>query len=170
MSPSGHHGVTRMRHIPAICQRKQNGVVLIFALIMLVLISMISISMVRSSTMDEKMAGGSRDRNKAFQAAEYALRACLLPLQNNTYNGSNPTPLTPATPPTAPVWEVASNWTSGASKEITVSYGSDPGLAANPRCIYETLGAGTGSYRITARALGASDTTAVILQATFSNE
>ena len=149
---------------------QQQGVVLIFALIMLVLISMISISMVRSSTMDERMAGGSRDRNKAFQAAEYALRACLAPLLDNSYARTNPVPLDPADAPAQPVWEVASNWTSNASREIAIDYGTDPGLAANPRCIYETLGAGSGSFRVTSRALGAQDTTAVILQATFSNE
>jgi type IV pilus assembly protein PilX len=148
---------------------QQRGVVLIIALIMLVVISMISISLVRSSTMDERMAGGSRDRNKAFQAAEFALRACLAPLQDGSYAGTNPVPLAPAVPPAVPVWEVASNWTSNVSREITVSYGTDPGLASNPRCLYESLGA-VGSFRITARALGAQDTTAVILQATFSNE
>jgi type IV pilus assembly protein PilX len=154
-----------MKSIHSFSRHRQQGVVLIFALIMLVLISMISISMVRSTTMDERMAGGTRDRNKAFQAAEYALRTCLAPLQNGTYTGTDPAPLTPAGPTSPPVWEVASNWTGSVSKAITISGG---GLAADPRCLYETLGA--TSFRITARALGASDTTAVILQATYSDE
>jgi type IV pilus assembly protein PilX len=156
-----------MKHRPTPPQAAQQGVVLIVALVMLVLITMISISAVRSSTMEERMAGGARDRNKAFQAAEYALRTCLQPLQNGTYANVDPLPLNPAIPPASPVWEVASNWTGTTSKEITISGG---GLAAPPRCLYEYLGSGSGSYRITARALGASDTTAVILQATFSNE
>jgi len=144
-------------------------VVLIFALIMLVLISMISISMVRNSTMDERMAGGARDRNKAFQAAEYALRACLAPLLEGSYAGTNPAPLDPTDAPALPVWEVASNWTTNVSREVAIEYGTDPGLAANPRCLFERLGT-SGSFRVTSRALGAQDTTAVILQATFSNE
>lgn len=156
-------------HSTRVAPHRQRGVVLIFALIMLVLISMISISMVRNTTMDERMAGGARDRNKAFQAAEYALRACLAPLLDGSYAGANPVPLPPAMPPAQPVWEIASNWANNNSREIAVDYGTDPGLSANPRCLYETLGA-SGSYRVTSRALGAQDTTAVILQATFSNE
>jgi type IV pilus assembly protein PilX len=147
---------------------QQQGVVLIFALIMLVLISMVSISMVRSTTMDERMAGGARDRNKAFQAAEYALRECLGPLQNNTYANTDPLPLDPTLPPNPPVWEVPTNWVSPISREIPVSYGTYPGLSGNPRCLFENLG--SGSYRITARALGGADTTAVVLQATYSPE
>jgi type IV pilus assembly protein PilX len=157
-----------MKHPHFHCPRSQQGVVLIFALIMLVLISMITISMVRSTTMDERMAGGARDRNKAFQAAEYALRECLAPLRNATYANTDPVPLSPAVPPAAPVWEVATNWASSISREVPVSYGTYPGLSGNPRCLFENLG--SGSYRITARAQGGSDTTEVVLQATFSPE
>ena len=133
------------RHPPP---HKQQGVVLVVALIMLILITMISISAVRSTTLDEKMAGASRDRNKAFQAAEYALRTCLAPLQNNTYTALYVAPLDPAPYTEKQVWEVASNWTGTTSKEIDVTAGgmSATELAANPRCLFEKLGT-SGSYR-----------------------
>jgi type IV pilus assembly protein PilX len=146
-------------------------VVLIVALIALVVITLVTVASVRSTTNEEKMAGATRDRNKAFQAAEYALRECLASLQDGSYAASrSPAPLPQPLPPAPPVWEVATNWTSNASREVTVRGYSAYELAAPPRCLYEELGAGTGSYRVTARALGASDTTAVILQATYSTE
>jgi type IV pilus assembly protein PilX len=158
------------KHYFSVSRRSQQGVVLIMALITLVLITLITVASMRSVTMDERMAGAARDRNKAFQAAEFALRTCLEPLIAGTYEASpNPVALTPAAAPNPPVWEVATNWTS-ASRQVTVDILDARDLAEQPRCIFETMGAGTGSYRVTARALGAQDTTAVILQATFSNE
>ena len=147
----------------------QQGAVLIIALIMLVLITMVSIATIRTGTMDEKMAGNARDRDKAFQAAEAAVRSCLSELQAGTYVGTTPTQLTPAAPPASQVWDVSSNWDSGSvySKAITVD---STGLASQPRCMFEVLGAGTGSYRITGRAEGASSKTVVMLQATYSVE
>ncbi|MEO8151693.1 MAG: PilX N-terminal domain-containing pilus assembly protein [Rhizobacter sp.] len=146
----------------------QQGAILIIAMIMLMLITMVSIGLVRSSTMNEKMAGNSRDRDKAFQAAEAAVRSCLSELVAGTYVGSSPTQLTPATSPSVQVWDDPANWTSSTnSKAITVD---STGLAAQPRCMFEVLGAGSGSYRITGRAVGASSQTVVMLQATYSAE
>lgn len=150
---------------------RQRGVVLIVALIALVVITLITVTTVRNTQMEERMAGASRDRNKAFQAAEYALRECLSSVQDGSY-ASNPVPapLTPSGVDAPPVWEVESNWTTDVSLPVTVSGYADSDLAGAPRCLFESLGSGTGSYRITVRALGASDTTAVILQATYSTE
>lgn len=143
---------------------------LIVALLALVVLTLITVTSIRTSTSEERMAGSARDRNKAFQAAEYALRVCLEPLINGTYAASpNPIAISPATPPSPPAWEVASNWTGTTSRQVTVQ-GVDAGyLAEQPRCLFENIGT-AGSYRVTARALGAQDTTAVILQATYSNE
>ena len=50
------------------CRRKrQRGVTLIITLVMLVLVTLVIVSTVRTSTMDEKMAGNARDRDRAFQ-------------------------------------------------------------------------------------------------------
>jgi type IV pilus assembly protein PilX len=143
----------------------QRGATLIITLVMLVLITLISVSTMRTATMDEKMAGTARDRDKAFQAAEAAVQQCLTQLKNDTYTG---TPLTPAASTTATQnWEVAANWSNANSTEMTVD---TTGLAAQPRCMFEALGAGTGNYRITGRAVGASSQTEVILQATYSTD
>jgi type IV pilus assembly protein PilX len=146
------------------CQRTQRGATLIITMVMLVLITMVCVSTIRTSTIDEKMAGAGRDRDKAFQAAEGAVQQCLNQIKNATYAG---TPLTPAAAASAPNWEVAANWSNSNSVEMALD---STGLAAQPRCMFEALGAGTGSYRITGRAVGASTLTEVVLQATYSTE
>lgn len=51
----------------------QSGVVLIVGLIMVLLLSIIAMAAIRSSGLQEAMAGNMRDHNIAFQAAESAL-------------------------------------------------------------------------------------------------
>lgn len=55
-------------------QRRQNGFVLITALIFLVILAVLGLSSMQASTLQERMAGNLRDRNIALQAAELALR------------------------------------------------------------------------------------------------
>jgi type IV pilus assembly protein PilX len=141
----------------------QRGVTLIITLVMLVVITLIAISGIRSTTLNERMAGNSRDRQRAFQAAEAAVRSCLKQLDSNTYGGTRSTP---ATSGATPLWEVDSNWSGANSTEVAVT---GAGLNANPRCLVENLGA-FGSYRVTGRAVGGSADTVVMLQATYSPE
>ncbi|SEG76871.1 pilus assembly PilX family protein [Marinobacterium lutimaris] len=54
--------------------RNESGAALIVALIMLLLITIVGVSAMQTTTMEEKMAGNLRDRHVAFQAAEAALR------------------------------------------------------------------------------------------------
>jgi type IV pilus assembly protein PilX len=52
----------------------QSGAVLVISLIMLLLLTLIGISSIQTTSLEEKMAGNLRDRNIAFQAAESAIR------------------------------------------------------------------------------------------------
>lgn len=54
--------------------RGEKGAVLVVGLIMVLLISIIGVSAIRGSNLQESMAGNMRERNLAFQAAESALR------------------------------------------------------------------------------------------------
>ncbi len=56
-------------------QKKQRGVVLAISLIVLVLITVLAMSGMRSTIMEERMASNSRNSNLAFQRAETALRS-----------------------------------------------------------------------------------------------
>jgi type IV pilus assembly protein PilX len=143
----------------------QRGATLIITMVMLVLITMLCISTIRTSTVDEKMAGAARDRDKAFQAAEGAVQKCLNQIK---LDPTKVNLLTPAASTVKPNWE--NTWDNSNSVVMTVDALNETGLAEQPRCMYETLGAGSGSYRVTGRARGSSLLTEVILQATYSTE
>jgi type IV pilus assembly protein PilX len=142
----------------------QRGATLIITLLMLVLITLVSVSSIRKATVDEKTAGASRDRDKAFQAAEAAVQSCLGQLKNLAYTG---TKLAPADSLTTPHWETAANWSNGNSNSVSVDAS---GLKEQPRCMVEELGAGSTNYRVTGRAVGASSLTEVVLQATYTTD
>lgn len=149
-------------------KRQQKGAVLIVALVMLLLITMASIAAIRSSTLDERMAGNARDRDKALQAAEAAVRTCLQRLVvdlPSTYTG---TILAPATTGSEN-WEIDTNWAGGSANSVAIDI-VDAGLAAAPRCMVERLGASGTNYRVTGRAVGGSDSSVVIIQATYSTD
>jgi type IV pilus assembly protein PilX len=55
-------------------RKAQNGSVLVICLIMLLALTFIGLSSMTNSTMQERIVGGARDQNVAFQAAEAALR------------------------------------------------------------------------------------------------
>jgi len=139
----------------------QQGVSLIITLVMLVVVTLITVSSLRSTTLNERMAGNSRDRQRAFQAAEAAVRLCVDQLNLGTYTG---TKSTPAANGSLPVWEVAANWTGTTSTAVTTGVT----LYADPRCLVENLG-GAGDYRVTGRAVGGSADTVVMLQATVTH-
>lgn len=142
----------------------QTGVTLIVLLVMLVVITLLTMSSLRSTTMEEKMAGGFRDRDKAFQSAESAVQTCLIQVQSGLYTGSKLTPVLSGTPAH---WDVAANW-DGTNTNSTVVTVTGANVSVDPRCMVEDLGA--GSFRVTGRAVGASPETVVMLQATYSNE
>lgn len=58
---------------PKINRHPESGAVLIMGLVMVLLISIVALSAIRSSNLQEAMAGNMRDRNMAFQAAESGL-------------------------------------------------------------------------------------------------
>jgi type IV pilus assembly protein PilX len=52
---------------------RQSGAALVTALVMLVLVTILALSSMTTTTMDERMAANSQELNKAFQAAETGL-------------------------------------------------------------------------------------------------
>ncbi|MBL8428345.1 MAG: pilus assembly protein [Dechloromonas sp.] len=56
-------------------RNRQTGVVLVVALIMLVVMTLLGLSGIRTVVLEEKMTASAVDRSLAFQAAETALRA-----------------------------------------------------------------------------------------------
>jgi type IV pilus assembly protein PilX len=64
-----------MKISPTSLLRRQRGAALIISLLMLILMTMIGVTAMRTTTLEEKMAGNMYDRNLAFQAAETTLRS-----------------------------------------------------------------------------------------------
>jgi type IV pilus assembly protein PilX len=54
---------------------RQRGIALVTSLIILLLLTLIGVTAMQTTTLEEKMAGNQRDEYLAFQAAEVALRA-----------------------------------------------------------------------------------------------
>jgi type IV pilus assembly protein PilX len=75
--------------------KKQQGIVLIISMIMLLMMTLLGVTAMKTSLMEEKMAGNTRDATLAFHAAETALRDTEVWLTNQgaqpqaTGNNSN---------------------------------------------------------------------------------
>lgn len=58
-------------------KNKQSGAILITALVMLVILTMLGLSTMSTSTLEEKMAANSQEINRAFQTAETGLEIAM---------------------------------------------------------------------------------------------
>ena len=137
--------------------RAQHGVVLIIALVLLVVISLLAVSGMRTAGSSERTAGNVRTTELATQAAEIALRHCessVLKIQRNASGDTTspeatyPTTFTsakilPATNP--PGWQNKTTW-DGSSTAVYVLPESllNQGLMTAtykrfPECMVESL-------------------------------
>ncbi|MFT6914132.1 MAG: type IV pilus assembly protein PilX [Motiliproteus sp.] len=162
-------------------KQKQQGIALIISMIVLLVITLLGLGSVRDASMEEKMAGNIKSRTVAFQAAESALREAehAIPgMDPDAFDGSGG-----LYPPLTEAW--TTNAASWASSSLVRHYGGTlAGVAAAPVYIIEALESGIspasveagqpsatsgGYYRITARAVGSSDTAVVVLQTVYKN-
>lgn len=156
----------------------QKGVALITGLIFMVVLTLLVVAAMRTTILEEKMAGNTKDVNLAFQASEAALRA-----GEKVLNGAS-LPAFTSTGPYLTVgtrddtyWQSTHDW---ATKSVV--YATVPsGVAAAPRFVIEELAAvpnpgfskkagplsESGYYKVTARGVGANANTVVIVQSTY---
>lgn len=173
----------------------QKGIALVTGLIFLVVLTLISFAAMKSTSLEERMAGNARDQSIAFQAAEAAVREAMKSLGTGVPPASGFVAGCAAglceSDPVTPVWTTitANNeWTSSKTLAYTGTPltidGSTP-VAIQPRYIIELIvgssipsgesaseGAGSSgtlvsSYRVTARGWGMTDKTQATLQSTF---
>ena len=178
-------------HFSKQSQAKQQGVVLAVALIMLVLITLLSVSAMRSTIMEERMASNSHNNNLAFQMAETALR------QAEGLLNANPNALSVDKGRTQQVggWQKVScevvldsvdfydedNWRPPPPASAPACYyigNADNAMSNPPQYFIEFLHAKTPQdatnpeprecfYRITARGYGADQNSVAMLQTTY---
>lgn len=160
----------RVRANPFKPATRQRGVVLIVALVVLLVLSMLGISSMQGTVMEERMAGNMYDRNLAFQAAEAALRAG----EADASAGTNIAYDVSVSSTAAPVGlEYDANWPATAV-DYTVTLA---GLATAPEYIIERqrplppLEADQPMQpplmRISARGTGRNGTSVVVLQSIY---
>lgn len=147
----------------------QRGFVLVTAVMLLVTLTIVILSLMRTSILEERMVGNSRDWNNAFQAAEAALRDAEREIKMGgrisgqtgfTAGCSNTGLCQPNTCISAsnctPVWIQLVNandaaWKSGSGSSKSVAYGAYTGAtalrgtSAQPRYIIEALTVAGGS-------------------------
>jgi len=163
------------------CIRHQHGISLVMGLIFLAGLTLLSVTAMRGTLLEERMAGNSRDRDLAFQSAELALRAGEQVLRGAVLPafalGTANTPRI-AAGTQQNYWVAIHDWTT----QSTAVAAAPANTAAAPRFVIEQInvvsgGSGgglgfgalgqSGTYRVTARGVGQNANTVVILQAVF---
>ena len=154
----------------------QRGAVLVTGLIFMVVLTLLVVSGMRGTILEEKMAGNARDADLAFQSAEAALRA-----GEQVLNGT--LPVFAATGANLTVgsrdsvyWLSNHNWSSDSTAYASVL----DGTAAAPRYVIEELPAvpevggsvkfgplETTYYKVTARGVGGNPLTLSYVQTTY---
>jgi len=168
--------------------KKQTGVVLVISLIMLLLLTIIGITSMQVTGLEEKMAGNYRDHNIAFQAAETALRAGEANIFNivalGAFDGTNG--LLGDTDDLHD-YSAATTWSSNANSIEYIPNIS--GMTTKPRYYIKFLSTGVDSsaasinissygnsnaggalsyFLVTARGTGGRDSTPVILRSHYA--
>ena len=159
-------------------RQRQTGIALITGLIFMVVLTLIAMAAMRTTMLEERMSGNAQDRDSAFQAAEAALRAGEQVLTGATLPAfASGTAYTPkiAQGTLTTYWISTHPWSTQS-----VAAWQPAGTFAAPRYVIEEVGtqaaggglgigavASSGVYRITARGVGRSSNTIVILQSVY---
>jgi len=169
---------------------RQRGAILVTSMLLLLVLTIIGVTVMQMSRMQERMAGNSRDVSLAFQAAEGALRAAEFFIGDEevrpvtclgTDTGSCPVfaegTVVGTTANQGEAW-----WTE---KGRTYGQAEMEGLNAAPTAVIEELGFvrtdggvvmgqdppdGRDFYQVTSRSTGGSGLAEIVLQSTFTRK
>ena len=165
---------------------------MIIGLIMLLLLTVIGLASIRGTSLQEQMTGNMRDHNLAFQSAESALRlgeevlnkpTITVPFDNTTV-GYYTDLMLPAATYTRPITWTKAQW---EARSVQLPASTLSNVTEQPRYVLEKLtvpvvaatqGGGIDSeskdkspdaiyFRVTARGLGGTADSEVIVQSTF---
>ncbi|MEQ8314510.1 MAG: PilX N-terminal domain-containing pilus assembly protein [Gammaproteobacteria bacterium] len=177
--------------------QRQQGAILVFCLIFLTVLTMMGVSGMESTTLEERMSANMVDHERSFNAAETALQAAeawlvtqdVLPITSTdgsttvwVEDSMDPTPSGDPSDDGMYWWDhanmTAAWWTANGDAPGTV-----PLVSTQPRYLIEefktvdsgeSISQGSGEqpisrtfHRITARGWGVANTTSSTVQATF---
>ncbi len=152
-------------------KKNQTGAVLIVSLVMLMLVTLIGVSGMQTTILEERMSSNYRDQNTAFQAAEATLLIARTYILNNTIGYSGDGGLLDTNHDEEPKKKYYKKafWTNANSTSTPDDYGEKFNLLSDPRYIIKKIDqvGNVSRYRVTARAEGASPGTQVILEAIY---
>lgn len=151
---------------------RQAGITLAVTLIFLIMLAVFGVTAMRSNSLQERMAGNTRNRDLALQAAEHALRdaeATLTTWRTSSFPTSGCTDGLCVRDDNRDTgyWRNIDNWGSYRSPAGTINQ-----VAEQPRYVVEKLDTkseGTPPttyeyYRVTARGVGGDTNAIVVLQ------
>lgn len=169
--------------------KNQHGSILIVSLMILVVLTMIGVSSMTTTSLQERMAGNFRDRQIAFQAAELTLAYAEDYARNSInsasiFNNTNGLYDTYDGPTNLNAFNTT--WWTGTSSVVLpttidqvrtqpryiIEYrgdiGEDEGTSINVGGYGVSAGGGLiANFRVTVRATGLSDNTKIILQSNY---
>jgi len=175
--------------------QKQSGAVLVLSLLMLFVLTLVGVSSLNTTTLEEKMSGNTRNQQLAFHAAEMAIRqaedfivtrpATFNPITDFTVataaNGLYPPTQGPSnTDATDKTW-----WATGSGNGIATYAGTIQDITTPPQYTIEYVGeaiikstdpelgkikkqpTGVSIFLITARGTGLTANASVVIQSRF---
>ena len=183
--------ITRQRRSRVGRQKRQSGVALFISLVMLLILTVLGLSSVQTTTLQERMARNARDTNLAFQAAESAVKDAEASIETFsslvqfTASGANDAGYYFEGDYDAAANWTNRNWTSGSGYIVAPTV--IDGVAEPPKYIIEHLktvvsdndslnldniGQDSGSgraqiFRITVFGTGGTSTAHVMIQSTY---
>lgn len=135
----------------------QHGFALIASLLFLVLMTLLALSMFNGLTLDEKMGGNLREKSRAIESAQAAIRAGEFALQQfagkTLAKGINPTIATNVTS-SGNIVTTCTSSTSFSASPITICLNSaesvssayDAGVSYQPSVMTKSASGGIGTY------------------------
>lgn len=168
--------------------RHERGAVLVVGLIFLVLLTLIGVTAYNVATQEERQSGNMRDRIRALEGAEYALRICERELTGAvapSFTTAGTGGFYIAGPSDVELYQRTTfNWNTSPTFAVT---DPQPQFNRSLRCVFERLDgapvtpsgrsvraelpqeAGT-VYRITARGVGVNSNTVSIVQSYYQRD
>ncbi|MFP4315871.1 MAG: PilX N-terminal domain-containing pilus assembly protein [Desulfovibrionales bacterium] len=154
-----------------------DGSALVIGIVFLLILSMLGVAGMKTTILEERMAGNLRDRELAFQAAEAGLRDAETVLRQPVLPNFN-APGLGLYQEHAGIWNII-DWDDTDSAEYSYAFNR---TSAPPRYIIEEMPLVSGLnvsaspdepvedeglFRITAKGVGGTDMAVVLLQSTF---